>query len=231
MNNKIKYCILAVLSLLSAIVIAFFGGDYLGAPFEYDFVYLIFSLIGFSCISTIHKIDDSSLFYNEYKVIRYKKRTSVICIETIKRCFCTFVYSSVNGLVISAIKKADIKRCITFIVFNFLSILFIELVQFCLEVKTTSAGGYFATIVAYTFLMFVGISLKNYCDAYSDDVSKLFEIANKLNVVNYSSLIRISQLKCNVEISVFSLAVLDIITAMILIPVLKKTDIINRMDN
>ena len=228
MNSKIKFSIFGILTIVSAFIISTFSDNYYGVPFEYDLVCLIFTLIEFSCVCTVCKINESSLICNEYKAIRYKKRSSIIKFEIQKRIFYILLLTTSNSLTIATIKKLSIKYFILLIALNFLTFLFLALVQFFLELKFTSDTGYLVVIVGYVISLFIGIMLQNYSESHSNIASKLFEVVNKFNIVNYSSLTRINLLGCNIKLSIFLLMVLNIMTVSVLLLTLKKSDIMER---
>lgn len=228
MNSKIKFSIFSMLAFASAIIIAMFSDNYLGVPFNIDLICLIFSFIEFVCVCTACKIDERSLFCNEHKVVRYKKRTHIIIIEAKKRIICVLFFSVIHYFIIMLIKKISLKDFALAVIFNFLTLLFLIIVQFFMEIKFNSDVGFFAIIVLYITLVFAGIMMYDYYQSYSDSLSELFKIINRFNIANYSSLTRIKLMNYNINQSVVLLAAVDLFALLITLFGLRKSDIIER---
>lgn len=228
MNSKIKFSIFSMLAFASVVIIVVFSDNYLGVPFNIDLICLIFSFIEFVCICTACKVDERSLFCNEHKSVRYKKRTHIIMRETEKRIICVLLFSVIHYFIIMLIKKISLKDFALAVIFNFLTLLFLIIVQFFMEIKFNSDAGFFVTIALYIVLIFAGMTMYNYCQSYSDSMSELFEKMNKLNIANYSSLTRIRLMNCNVKQSLALLAGVDAIALFITLFGLKKSDIMER---
>lgn len=228
MNSKIKFSIFSMLAFASVVIIAVFSDNYLGVPFEFDYICLIFSFIEFVCVCTACKIDERSLFCNEHKVVRYQKRTHIIIIEAKKRIICVLLFSVIHYFIIMLIKKISLNDFGLAVIFNFLTLLFLIIVQFFMEIKFNSDAGFFAIIVLYISLVFAGIMMYDYCQSHSDSLSELFEKINRLNIANYSSLTRVRFMKCNVNQSIVFLTGVDAIALFITLFGLEKSDIMER---
>lgn len=228
MNSKIKFSIFSVLAFASVFIIAMFSDNYLGVPFNIDLICLIFSFIEFVCVCTACKVDERSLFCNEHKSIRYKKRTHIIMRETEKRIICVLLFSVIHYFIIMSIKKISLKDFALAVIFNFLTLLFLIIVQFFMEIKFNSDAGFFAIIVLYMSLVFAGIMMYDYCQSYSDSLSELLEKMNRLNIANYSSLTRIRLMACNINQTLALLAAVNAIALFVTLFCLKKSDIIER---
>ncbi len=228
MNSKIKFGIFSLLAFASVIIIVTLSDNYLGVPFDVDIICFIFSFIEFTCICTVCKIDERSLFCNEHKAVRYKKRTHLIIKETEKRALCILFFLTLHyGIVLTA-KKISLKDFALALIFNFLTWLFLMFVQFFMEVKFNSDAGFFAIIVFYIALVFAGNVMYNYCQSFSDATAELLEKINVLNIANYSSLTRIKLMQCNVKLSLVFLAGADVAALLVALFGLKKSDIIER---
>ena len=228
MNSKFKFCVFGILIFVSAVIITVFSENCYGLPFEYDFVCLIFTFIEFSCISIICKVNEDCLFCNEYKAIRYRKRTSIIKTEIIKRIFYIIIFSIIHNAVVLIIKKLEIKEIVLMVVLNFLELLFLILIQFYIEIKINSDMGFLLVLVMYIVLVFSGIMLYKCCQSNFNTISNMLELINKFNIVNYSSFTRIKLLNCNINQSVFVLLGVDVFTLIIILFGLRKSDILER---
>ncbi len=228
MNSKIKFSIFSMLAFASVVIIAVFSDNYLGVPFEFDYICLVFSFIEFVCVCTACKIDERSLFCNEHKVVRYQKRRHIIIIEEKKRVISALFFSIIHYVIILMIKKISLKDFALVIIFNFLTLLFLVLVQFFIEIKFNSDTGFFVTVVLYIILVFAGMTMYNYCIEFSDSLSAVLKKINKFNIANYSSLTRIRLLDCNINLSLALLAAVDAIALFIAVLGFKKTDIMKR---
>ena len=228
MNSKIRFCLFGLLIILSATIIVVFSENCYGLPFEYDFVCLIFTLTEFACVGIICKVNEDCLFCNEHKAIRYKKRTFIIKTEIIKRIFYILIFSITHNVVVLIIKKTEIKEIVLMVVLSFLTLLFLILVQFYMEIKLNSDIGFLVVLVVYIVLVFSGIMLYNYCQSNSNTTSNILELINKFNIVNYSSYTRVKLLKCNINQSLLVLLGVDVLALFIISFGLRKTDIIER---
>lgn len=228
MSSKIKFCIFSLLAFASVIIIVTLSDNYLGVPFGVDIICFIFSFIEFVCVCTVCKIDERSLFCNEHKAVRYKKRTCLIIKETEKRTLCILFFLVIHYGIVLAAKKISLEDFALVLIFNFLTWLFFMLVQFFTEVKFNSDAGFFSIIVLYIALVFLGNVMYNYCQNYSDATAELLEKLNVLNIANYSSLTRIKLLQCSVKKSLAFLAGADALALLVALFGLKKSDIIER---
>ena len=228
MNSKIKFSIFSILAFASVVIIATLSDNYLGVPFDFDIICLIFSFIEFACVCTVCKVDERSLFRNEHKAVRYKKRTYLIIKEMEKRTLCILFFLVIHYGIILMIKKISLKDFSLVLIFNFLTWQFLMFVQFFIEIKINSDAGFFAIIVLYITFVFAGIAIYNYCQSLSDSTSELFERINMFNIANYLSLTRIRLMKCNIKQSLMFLAGVDVVALFITLFGLKKSDIMER---
>lgn len=228
MNSKVKFSIFSLIAIVSTIVIALLSNNYLGIPFEIDYICLIFSFIEFVCICTACKNDEQSLYSNEHKAVRYKNRMKIIKKEMMKRINIVFFFSTIHYLIIFFVKIISPKEFMLVLVFNFMSLYFFTMVQFFLEIKFNSDAGFFVIIVLYITLVFVGMVMYDYCQKGTGTMFDFFEKINKFNIVNYSSLTRIRLMNCNVKHSLVTLVIVNSITSFFTLFGLKKSDIMKR---
>ena len=228
MSSKIKFVIFSTMIFVSAFIIAILSDDYLGVPFEIDYVCLIFSFIEFVCICTACKVDERSLLCNEHKAVRYKKRLYIITRETKKRIICALVFSLIHYFIIMLIKKISLKDFALAVIFYFLTLAFLITIQFFIEVKINSDAGFFAIIVLYISFVCAGIVVYEYCQSSSDFLSEVLRRLNRLNIVNYASLTRIRLMNCGVKQSVVILFAVDLFTVIVTLYGLRKTDVMKR---